>query len=53
MIEEEHKMIAADRLAIETVDRKNAVESYIYDMRGKINESLASFATDDVIIQSY
>jgi len=47
MIEEEHKMIAADRLAIETVDRKNAVESYIYDMRGKINESLASFATDD------
>jgi len=46
LVESEAKMMAADRLAAETADRKNHVESYVYEMRGKIGDSLASFATD-------
>jgi len=47
MIEFEMQLAAADKLAFETADRKNAVESYIYNMRSKINESLSPFATED------
>jgi len=46
MLEEEARMVAADRLAVETMEKKNAVESYVYDMKGKMNESLSTFATD-------
>jgi len=46
LVEAEAQMMAADRLAAETADRKNHVESYVYEMRGKISDSLASFATD-------
>jgi len=46
LVESEAQMMAADRLAAETADRKNHVESYVYEMRGKISDSLASFATD-------
>jgi len=44
--EEENKMAASDRLVFETAEKKNAVESYVYDMRNKINESLATFAVE-------
>jgi len=43
--EEEGKMLASDRLAIETAEKKNAVESYVYDMRNKITESFSEFST--------
>lgn len=46
LTEEEAKMMASDRLAIETAEQKNAVESYVYDMRSKLHESLAPFATE-------
>jgi len=49
LTEEEAKMVASDRLAIETAEKKNAVESYIYDMRNKISGPLASFATEQTI----
>jgi len=46
LCEEEAKMVASDRLAIDTAEQKNAVESYVYDMRNKLNESLAAFSTE-------
>ncbi len=46
LTEEEGKMLAADRLAIETAEKKNAVESYVYDMRNKLTDSLSEFATE-------
>lgn len=42
-IEEEGKMIADDKLEKERVDAKNAVEEYVYDMREKINDTLAIY----------
>jgi heat shock protein 4 len=48
LIEEEARMLAADKLAIETAEQKNAVESYVYDMRSKLNDVLAPYATEDV-----
>ncbi|GAM25786.1 hypothetical protein SAMD00019534_089610 [Acytostelium subglobosum LB1] len=44
-IEEEGRMHATDVLATETADKKNAVESYIYDMRAKLNGELKEYAT--------
>jgi hypothetical protein len=41
-------MFAADKLAIETAEQKNAVESYIYDMRSKLNENLSAFANEEL-----
>jgi heat shock protein 4 len=46
LIEEESKMVASDKLAFETAEKKNAVESYCYDMRNKINDSLHEFSTE-------
>lgn len=48
LTEEEAQMNAADRLIVETAERKNALESYVYDMRNKLNESLAEFAAEQV-----
>eukprot|EP01103_Thecamoeba_quadrilineata_P009051 TRINITY_DN1875_c0_g1_i1.p1 TRINITY_DN1875_c0_g1~~TRINITY_DN1875_c0_g1_i1.p1 ORF type:complete len:826 (+),score=224.88 TRINITY_DN1875_c0_g1_i1:37-2478(+) len=47
-IEEEGKMRVQDRLAIETAEAKNAVESYTLDMRKRIvdDKDLAPFATE-------
>eukprot|EP01133_Synstelium_polycarpum_P011940 gene11940-13915_t len=45
--EEEGRMQSQDLLATETADRKNALESYIYDMRSKITSSLAEYATKE------
>ncbi|EFA86442.1 heat shock protein Hsp70 family protein [Heterostelium album PN500] len=45
-VEEEGKMHAADCLASETADKKNALESYIYDMRSKLSGALKPFATE-------
>jgi len=47
LTEEEGKMIAADRLSAETSEKKNAVGSYIYDMRAKIGEGLGQFAPEE------
>ncbi|KAF4621024.1 hypothetical protein D9613_000100 [Agrocybe pediades] len=42
--EQESQMHAADKLVMDTEDRKNALEEYVYDMRGKLDERYASFA---------
>lgn len=41
--ENEGKMHAEDKLVMETEDRKNALEEYVYDMRGKLDGRYAAF----------
>ncbi|KAI9762039.1 MAG: Heat shock protein hsp88 [Chaenotheca gracillima] len=45
--EKEEAMFAEDRLVGETEDKKNELESFIYDLRAKIDEQYADFASDD------
>jgi heat shock protein 4 len=44
--EEELRMVASDTLAIETAEAKNALESYVYDMRSSIQGPLVPFSTE-------
>jgi len=44
--EEELRMIAADTLAIETSESKNALEAYVYATRSALQTSLAAFSTE-------
>jgi len=46
LIDEEGRMAAADQLAIETAERKNALESYVYNMRSRLGTDLVEFSTD-------
>jgi len=43
--EKEADMHASDKLVMDTEDRKNALEEYVYDMRSKLDGRYASFAT--------
>ncbi|VEU19805.1 DEKNAAC100560 [Brettanomyces naardenensis] len=45
-LEKEFKMVADDKLVAETEDRKNALEEYIYDLRGKLDGEYAAFASE-------
>lgn len=45
-IELENSMIMEDKLVADTEDRKNALEEYIYEMRGKLEDIYADFASD-------
>jgi len=45
-VEQECKMIMADRQEKERIDAKNALEEYIYDMRARVNDELAAFITE-------
>ncbi|SCU93649.1 LAFA_0F17502g1_1 [Lachancea sp. 'fantastica'] len=47
LIEKENELFSQDKLVAETEDRKNALEEYIYTLRGKLDEDYASFASDD------
>jgi len=44
--EHEVQMALQDRIAAETAEKKNAVESYAYDLKNKVNGEWAEFATD-------
>lgn len=46
LTEQEAQLSASDRLVFETAEKKNAVESYVYDMRNKLSESLVGYITD-------
>ncbi|KAK2460197.1 hypothetical protein APHAL10511_007788 [Amanita phalloides] len=39
----ENQMHASDKLVQDTEDRKNALEEYVYDMRGKLEDRYASY----------
>ncbi|KAJ7232076.1 heat shock protein 70 family [Mycena rebaudengoi] len=41
--EQENAMHATDKLVMDTEDRKNALEEYVYDTRGKLDERYAPF----------
>ena len=46
LIEQENDLTSQDKLVFETEDRKNALEEYIYSLRGKLEEEYAAFASD-------
>lgn len=46
LCERENQMFVEDKLVADTEDRKNALEEYIYEMRGKIDEMYADFASE-------
>ncbi|KAG7442655.1 heat shock protein 70 [Guyanagaster necrorhizus] len=41
--EQEAQMHASDKLVMDTEDRKNALEEYVYDTRGKLDDRYAPF----------
>jgi heat shock protein 4 len=45
--EKENAMLADDKLVAETEEKKNEVETYIYDLRAKLDEQYADFASDE------
>ncbi|KAL9114467.1 MAG: hypothetical protein Q9227_001548 [Pyrenula ochraceoflavens] len=45
--EREGAMAAEDKLVADTEDKKNELETYIYDLRAKIDEQYAEFASED------
>ncbi|KAI4170175.1 MAG: hypothetical protein LQ343_005181 [Gyalolechia ehrenbergii] len=45
--EKESQMFMEDKLVADTEDKKNELESYIYELRSKIDEQYADFASDD------
>ena len=45
--EKENAMFMEDKLVADTEDKKNELESYIYELRGKIDDQYAEFASDD------
>ncbi|KAK6513006.1 adenyl-nucleotide exchange factor sse1 [Arthrobotrys conoides] len=46
LAERENQMFVEDKLVADTEDRKNALEEYIYEMRAKIDDQYAEFASD-------
>ena len=47
MAEKEGSMFMEDKLVADTEDKKNELESYIYELRGKIDDQYAEFASDE------
>jgi heat shock protein 4 len=45
--EQESAMIMEDKLVADTEEKKNELETYIYDMRNKIDDQYADFASED------
>ncbi|KAF2837305.1 heat shock protein Hsp88 [Patellaria atrata CBS 101060] len=45
--EREQQMFMEDKLVADTEDKKNELESYIYELRGKIDEQYSEFASDE------
>ncbi|KAK6346664.1 adenyl-nucleotide exchange factor sse1 [Orbilia brochopaga] len=47
LTERETQMAVEDKLVADTEDRKNALEEYIYELRGKIDDVYSEFASED------
>lgn len=45
--ERENAMFMEDKLVLDTEDKKNELESFIYELRGKIDEQYADFSSDE------
>ena len=46
-LEQENAMTMEDKLVSDTEDKKNELESFIYELRGKIDDDYAEFASDE------
>jgi heat shock protein 4 len=46
-MEKESSMVMEDKLVADTEEKKNELEAYIYDMRGKLDDQYAEFASED------
>lgn len=45
-IEHEANMVMADKLVFDTEEKKNQLEEYIYELRGKLDDQYKDFASD-------
>ena len=45
--EKENEMYMNDKLVADTEDKKNELESFIYELRGKIDDQYAPFASEE------
>ncbi|KAK8929866.1 Heat shock protein hsp88 [Metarhizium anisopliae] len=45
--EKESAMVMEDKLVADTEEKKNELETFIYDLRAKLDEQYAEFASDD------
>ena len=45
--EKENSMFMEDKLVADTEDKKNELETYIYELRAKIDDQYSSFASDE------
>lgn len=45
--EKEAQMFMEDKLVADTEDKKNELESFIYELRSKIDDQYSDFASDD------
>ncbi|RLV96261.1 Heat shock protein SSE1 [Spathaspora sp. JA1] len=47
LIEVENSMVMEDKLVADTEERKNTLEEYIYDLRGKLDDQYSEFASPE------
>jgi len=47
LAEKEAAMFMEDKLVADTEEKKNELETYLYDLRNKLDEQYAEFASDD------
>ena len=47
LAEKESSMVMEDKLVADTEERKNELETYIYDLRAKLDEQYSDFASDE------
>lgn len=47
LIEKEASMVAEDKLVAETEEKKNELETYIYDLRNKLDDQYADLASEE------
>ncbi|TQN74540.1 Heat shock protein hsp88 [Colletotrichum shisoi] len=47
LLEKESSMVMEDKLVADTEEKKNELETYIYDLRNKLDDQYAEFASDE------
>jgi len=47
LMEKEASMVMEDKLVADTEEKKNELETYIYEMRNKLDDQYADFASED------
>lgn len=47
LMEKESSMVMEDKLVADTEEKKNELETYIYELRNKLDEQYAEFASDE------